>query len=259
MSESQAPQRRRSPETYEQALLLAPGFVNEFKSAGIGDQIWEQLRTTGIILSTDYSGAGTVELAMAMIHQGLLESASDSCASSLADPWCIYWRACDIDAICRYVLQQHPETSRPKHIMGDILDRCNLTKLMTQCLHQAEEKFQIAVAAEAVGSNAGKSRNTLLKEHGRRYAEECWAALLRKSCKGQLYCQVCDGHCDVHPSESDRAGRRYLIAGGNTCISWSTLGQRMGWLHLATAVFLVWLRDLLNARPEDNENIPTIP
>jgi hypothetical protein len=56
--------------------------------------------------------------------------------------------------------------------------------------------------------------------------------------------------CAVHPPADVRANRRYINVSGNTCVPWSMLGSKFGWLHECTIVMLAWLWSLVKALPE---------
>ena len=240
------PAPRHPPANFDQAIRLPQSLVNEFKQAGICDHTWEQLRCGGVVLTTDYSGSGTAELAMAMIGMGLADVDMALSNEKIAMPWCKYYRACDSDDVCRYVVSKHTPDTRPVHIMDDMLKRVDAgtRELMGRWLTQALKKFQDAAA------QGHRRRSVLVELHGRKFAKKVWAHLETIEVEQTAPCHSCNDNCKVHPSSEERAGRRYMNASGNVCVPWSSLGSRMGWLHEATLVFLVWLKDIIEALPD---------
>ena len=112
------------PTTYEVSLYsirwLVDNFVNDMGKPLTQEALSEFL-DHGIVLTTDYSGCGTAELAAAMIQEAFVHQklATAEAARGLV----VHSRACDRDGTCRETLRSHPSTSLPKHVMEDILDR----------------------------------------------------------------------------------------------------------------------------------------
>ena len=95
---------------------------------------------------------------------------------------------------------------------------------------------------------AGEMRK-FMKSRGKTLLLEMWA-VVRQAILPTAPCVTHGQHCPVHPSLKERAGRRYLIIGGNVCVPWSTLGNAKGWIHSCTVAFVIWLADMMRASPE---------
>ena len=74
------------------------------------------------VVTSDYSGVGFFEIAIAVLMKNLNSDGNDSTeAGEAGDVEC--YRASDIDRACRSCLLQHTGKSRPTHIFGDITHR----------------------------------------------------------------------------------------------------------------------------------------
>ena len=307
------PSAAQGPETYEETLETVRYIVGRiFEVMGSAmDGPWGEVAEKRVVLTTDYSGSGSAELAMAFLeerpsslcdvkivgrlhvvtsaesavrkfdwltgfcflippfgtvcvmsvcvyvspplgtfgsqealqHHGKLTAAVDS-----DPPFCEHWRACDIDECCRFVLSSHPKTSKPLHVMGDMMDRLpghardELTHLLD--LHRAE------FDEKKVGLAKKEEARALLTEIGGRFLKQANDAMADVAFSQTAYCYECEQNCDVHPPPELRAKRRYINCGGNTCTPWSALGGGLRWLHPCSLPFLVWIHDLMAVLPD---------
>ena len=156
------------------------------------------------------------------------------------------WRACDIDHTCRSVLKSHPPSSHARHTMVDIMARLGpfnhgKTDRLLET-HRANFVRDMEAGAD--------SKSNLVMKHGRAYATKLWNYIKTISVLTQTFCVCCFAQCPLHPPPAVRRDKRYMTVLGNTCIPWSMMGSKFGWLHECTLVFMAWLRDVLEALPE---------
>ena len=100
----------------------------------------------------------------------------------------------------------------------------------------------------------GKCDNATFVRKKRALSEATfWEAFnFAKTCrfKNETFCYKCGHCCPTHPPKERRAENGfYVVVGGTTCTSWSTLGLQHWWCHDATTVFVVWLAELLRQDP----------
>lgn len=185
-----------------------------------------------IILSTDYSGMGSFEMAGDLVVDRLQD------VLSLPElPLCVAChRAADFDGECRKVLMSHTGPFAPKHVQADILNRLDGKTL--DRLHAILKKHK-ARAARRSASSKSKSKQDIKVKQGKIFMEEAAALMRTVRFKKKSYCYVHRDKCDVHPTEEERQGAMYVVAGGNTCVAWSRMGARDGWLHESSIVLLV--------------------
>lgn len=242
------------------------------------EQQWNAMKGEGIVITTDYSGIGTSEFAIALIMEALIHYGH--LATTEAEQFAIFWRSCDILRSCRKVMKDMPAAHKPRHIAGDLLTRLSsdvlhrlrvalkaalrdftkgTTRLKKEIARVARQRQQRAARKQAGGSRralvkkrpastSASSRADLVRDHGRAFLKTGWAEVCKEPPAAQGHCYVCMKRCDLHPSATDRANRRYINLSGNTCIPWSTMGQKMGWLHEATISMLSWLWSLVSAK-----------
>ena len=237
---------------------------------------WELVRACGIVVSTDYSGIGRAEVAVALLLEALQHHSK--LPAEKAASFAVIWRASEVESSRRKVLLSHPPQHRPRHIMGDILYRIGwrtkvvLRALLNKHLNKLKAKKTIH-AATKVGGRRGamkkrpaansirttrtksatpiaQHRRDLTQTHGRAFLEEAWVEIQKTPPLEKAHCFACNQGCQVHPPPEVRGTRLYINVSGNTCTPWSTMGSRMGWLHESSIVLLAWLWSLVESRPE---------
>ena len=204
-----------------------------------GSQVW----TSPLGSTLLHACAGQDELHA----QGLL-------TDEQSEDFVITYRAADVEPHCRLVLQSGSGPCRPLHVMGDITERSSsLVDPLHALLEEHAAKFeQKCVQLQGDGAPlTSKEKLTLKKEYGRQYLKAAWGYMTDKD-KDQspvlehpkAWCFKCCGNCPVHPKDLD--GRLYMVIGGNTCTSWSSMNQgRMMWLSPHTVPFVIWIADVM--------------
>ena len=163
----------------------------------------------------------------------------------------------------------HSPATASKHVMSNILNRVSSQTLkdLESLLGKYQKMFDQrlakvkAKAAAKIAPKKGKGKRTpkvtekqaaasLARTFGREFLDKGWELLKGAEFKSTDHCQCCDQQCPVHPPSADREGRRYINLSGSTCVPWSSMGTKLGWLHSCTIVFLVWLADLVRASPD---------
>lgn len=196
-----------------------------------------------VIMSTDYSGTGTAEVASCMIDEAFVSFClTEKGASGLPPPPPIFqhYRACDIDPTCRRTLK-----GQAKHVMVNIMDRVEGVDdqyVKKELEHSASlldaDRKKLAAEGSSKGELARCSR-----QHGRRFADMVWQHVGQSKAQPRAPCRSCGQDCLVHPPPADRDSSTYVVVMGNTCLPWSAMGSRKGWLHDATLPYMVALRD----------------
>jgi site-specific DNA-cytosine methylase len=138
--------------------------------------------------------------------------------------------------------------------MGDILERLSpkeYADLQEMCKN---EKAAFAKEEKKMRARMGKPgkmmKGALSRTHGRNFLDKAWAYLKTGEPPRTSFCHACDKECPLHPPPEARAAKRYINIAGNTCVPWSLMGSREGWLHECTLVFLAWVRDIAAAEPQ---------
>ena len=203
--------------------------------------VLESMITKKVTIATDYSGCGTPEMASDLVSGAVQER-------GLGGPLFRHHRARESDVQCQRILAGYPDSSRPKHILTNILDRLKFDQQFVK------NKLNMALigmenTCKAAGADASR-RCELVREHGRDYARWLWKHLSSKYTNLETQCVACESLCPVHPAPADRRDSLYMLIVGNTCTPWSQMGKRLGWLHECTAVYLCFLQDALRAAPE---------
>ncbi len=108
------------PQSFSEILFSVRFIVCQF--LGEGAATWDEFKkTSGVVLTTDYSGIGSPEIACAFIVEALRHHGHLSTTQAASFVLC--WRACELVGSCRSVLADHHDAFAPKHIMGDLLER----------------------------------------------------------------------------------------------------------------------------------------
>ena len=96
---------------------------------------WAQLAQAGIVVTSAYSGLGTMELVTSQVLREVAKHVLH------CDEWpgLVHYSACEIDPVARSVLLQLPLESRPQHVFGDVVHSvCRKFEGPTLCsAHQA--------------------------------------------------------------------------------------------------------------------------
>ena len=159
------------------------------------------------------------------------------------------FRAADVDQTCREVLAQHQAESRPLHIQGSLLERLQTrdSRRLQALVDRGTRRFY---KLRQLGKLRGSAGKALKKRIGKKFLKKTMVLMKKVKLQQEVPCYLCKQHCRVHPTEGERADSAYLIIGGSTCVSWSSMGCSAGWLHNSTAPFAVWVADFMRELPE---------
>ncbi len=245
------------PATYEESLNTIQWMCEQYvKKAEESSGALPSVLQSGIIMATDYSGCGTPEFSSEMVAHVVQQKGHQ--AEPQTEPQTKlfhHYRACESEERNRMLLAGHAEASRPEHILVDILERVDFdVDFVKKKLETAVRKMQCEVRMKAAGIDSKTDRQRIraenVKEHGGAFANWLWDHLAGKNVRERTRCETCRKNCRTHPTPKMRRDKRYVVVGGNICTSWSILGSRFGWLHFATIVYLVFLRDVKAAKAE---------
>ena len=185
----------------------------------------QQAFNHGLLVSTDYSGYGSPEIALRSIASALQ-----------APPEALtFWRASDVLPQRKKMLMTGEHA--PLHVFGDVLkQRVNsrTRKALTRAHAAAASEFTRLVAA-------GTKQSQVAADIGRAMMTSLHTIMQNANFDlgAKAWCYQCNKMCPVHaPSLSmDQLVTRINIA-GTTCTSWSSMGRKKKWLSQSTLVFL---------------------
>ena len=190
----------------------------------------------GVTLSTDWSGAGTAEQAAGMLLSSLT-------ADQIGQGGIECFRACDVDPTSLSVLCNHRGPLAPRHVLPDILSRIDNDTL--EKLKHIELKWRTCED----GKQAAQMVHRIRAQRGLSMVHEM-IEVLRAMPEPKVLTSHCLRHDDICPLDEYVKGRTRVWVAGHSCLDWSTMGNRMGWLGLGTTVLLVYIFHILAALPE---------
>lgn len=239
----------QGPQTYQDLFTWPAFFVdailqkdNEDPDLGIGVNMVNKFHS-GLHVVTDYSGVGSPEVACHFIHKALQNRAG----SGYHIPPPCFVRASDSDPDCRAVLLSHEGESAPGCVMGDLLERCPpllLQEWKALWLHYRKEAQLDLAPDERVGSS--QLLKSLVKEKGHEFLFEALRAMQQPDhahLVSPVWCHKRQKACCVKGSGDKPRGTIELAVGGVTCVDWSNMGIRQGWLGASSIAFLEWIRE----------------
>ena len=245
---------RESPTDLTGVLELPKTFLREALQRGSAscDTIGE-LCNHGLVVTSSYSGTGTYE---AVVHSIMALAALSLGFESPV----VFYAASDISPVARSAIAAHPETSRPIHIFGDILDRIPSGVLVD--LREIEARY-LAMWADTKaelgsGSISAKTAAAWRDKHGVEFLQELIPIFNTIEFRSQVHCYAHDRDCPVSPRvPRDEGGRGYdghmwTEGAGSTCCPWSTMprGVANAWLDEATLPCLTWIFGLRYYQPD---------
>eukprot|EP00969_Alexandrium_andersonii_P244233 10791496-Alexandrium_andersonii.AAC.1 len=113
---------RRGPETALGLTTVGSDMLGRLvatRVGTVGPPFVEELRSSLAarpVLTTSYSGVGTMEAAMAQVVEAASDREFDGTGVTL-------YSASEINPTCRSILLAHGPSSKPLHVFGNILDR----------------------------------------------------------------------------------------------------------------------------------------
>lgn len=209
-------------------------------AAGDADAV--RLKGLRLVMTSDFSGMGTAELAVGMV----LDAVKKHVATGETDgPLFLPYAAADISDVCRSFITSHSHP--PLHIFGDLFGR--LSKSALDGLAQKEE-----LVNEVLQETCEKE-----KENLQMYGEQLLQAHMDTlSRPGSLLSKA---KCDVHgkacplphsglPMELHKQCQSEgctmalsLNASGTECYDYSSMGEQKGLLGRTAKTFAVWVEE----------------
>jgi hypothetical protein len=187
----------------------------------------------GIVLTTSYTGTGSVECAMAMIAETVGERTGK-------DIKLVVYSACDLATSARQCLQSHHDASRPRHVFGDLLDRLaplDQNKLNEICKEVRAEWFEYIAEPGRNKFDRWAMRDVL----GSKMKAQLLSALGKMTFLEDSYCHVHQQRCPLDPKQDpELSGFLHIEGAGNTCTPWCASGDHLEWLDTSTLANLVW-------------------
>ena len=224
-------------QSYEQLFDWPALFLDKLSD----DQMAELVRKARnrICLVTDYSGLGSPETALHFLFRAL--------GTRLGDPdmpqKLRLMRASDCDVFCRRILLGQPAgVGEPGVccVLGDMLDRCP-SELLAEC--------------EALLQDCRRQAKEATKTDGLRPEEACrlWGrefvngALQIMSKNSHAKNPWCYRHLQSQCARNSAVPEEMLsmAVAGITCVDWSAIGLKGGWLGDSVIAFLAWARERL--------------
>ena len=231
-------------------LFRWPQCIAERHQAGVGEETVKSkirsLLSSGVMLSTHYSGVGMAEdaaaFALTLASRGVgLEPKRDAIVG---------YSSCDLSKACRSVLMRAGAT---KHVFGDLLSRVSVPVLQ-KLTHKlvgfrarldAECHVDIDVDCDKQLAAAAARRSALIKRIGSEWFAAACDILGAESFSEdtKAYCYKCRRMCLCFPSAHDVGNRVLVEVSGTTCVAWSSMSRSaLGWLHDSSIPFLCWAR-----------------
>ena len=192
------------------------------------------------VVTSDYSGVGFFEIAIAALMKDLNSDGNDSTeAGEAGDVEC--YRASDIDRACRSCLLQHTGKSRPTHVFGDITHR--YSRNIRHKMRAVQRYWKHELPNRVKG---GMSRTDAVHKFGDALLDQLMNILQAETAATTGRCYRCDRYCPLWPPRPPQGeGMLHLHAAGTTCVDFSQSGKQLGLLGASTIPFAVWLVDRL--------------
>ena len=225
-----------SPET--DVIHWAEHAVGQVLSRSMFANILKDNLSNGVILTTDFSGYGSGEIAMADLLDAFMQQTGAPAVDILS------WRGCDIDRSRRQMLIAGKPPYRPLHVFGDIVaqrvdapvrDKLRVAHALAKLRMHKLLKKNLA-DAKAVGvSESDRFLHTairIVKKHASfAFSRRAW-------------CYSCRRMCLLHGPEWAQGSRvlRMNLA-GTTCTAWSYMGKRRCWSAESTLSFVIWAHE----------------
>lgn len=272
-----------------------------------GERLRCKLSNTSVVITSCFSGCGGAETAMACLSLGTSgldaaeedsseddqvedmlsdgEDGDDDVAEASTNSTIVMYAATDIERLPQKVLQNHPVSSAPLHVFGDVLDRLP-HKVRDRCLQIQDgllQQFADAQALHAMDSGAASAASgdcdessdenddavpaatlaelaTLKLKLGSLLVKKLIAELRKVRFNEKAWCVEHKQYCWIHP-RSCSAWERFLWVevAGPCCPPWSSMNQRQDrWLSASTLPALVWLFSTKWSQPDYiiHENSP---
>ena len=193
-----------------------------------------------IFVTTHYTGLGTVEHCMQRLsnkfnsrNELILWSGHEICESA---------RAMILNA-------KH----RPLHLFGDIKKQffeedVRYMEGIVECLHDRAKKLLKSASSQ---EESKRICSEVSQRCMRKLLDFVKDLIAKDRVKHTGYCYCHDDECPFFPPSDllDEEGAVLLEAGGNSCVSFSPQGGRMGWLHPSAVVTAAWLGRTASRRP----------
>ena len=222
-------------ESYKQLFDWPALFLDKLSD----DQIAELVRKArnGICLVTDYSGLGSPETALHFLFQAL--------GTRLGDPdmpqKLRLMRASDCDVHCRRILLGQPAgVGEPGAccVLGDMLDRCP-SELVTEC--EALLQDCRGQAKEAIETD-GLRPEEACRSWGRKFVDQAIQIMSKNSQTKNPWCyRHLQSQCACNSAVPEEM--LSMAVAGVTCVDWSAIGLKGGWLGDSAIAFLAWARE----------------
>eukprot|EP00971_Amphidinium_carterae_P229695 4557698-Amphidinium_carterae.1 len=190
-----------------------------------------------VMLTSSYSGWGTEFAAIPWVLE----------AAHAEGRLCSY-SATECDEQCRAVLMGMDERTSPKHVFGDVCERCPPSVL------QAMKDLLATFIGRA---QFGESEDVLNAQFVSGVCQICDAATF--DMEPHAYCYVHEKECPVYPPRDARA--QHWEVAGTTCVAHSAMGSRKQWLHVSSIPYFCWLYSIKSRQPQVviHENSPLFP
>ena len=211
----------------------------------------------GCCVTTTYSGTGSFESG---VHRACL-CAADSLGLDQAEIQDIhFYSATELDETARRVLAGHPNSTRPEHIFGNVLDR--VPEKYRDDITDTELKFLTLWQDTKNDYKAKNITKASYKQWQANLEREYLCLLIKTFDKVEFsmtsYCFVHGKQCNVSPRavgrSSWKAGKAsmWLEGAGSICCPWSLMSHGNGnrWLDAATLPCMTWLYGLLFYQPD---------
>ncbi len=210
-----------------------------------------------VLVTTSYSGIGCAEAALSWIRDAFQDA-----GVSLAVR---FHAATDISAVCRKALASHVPGSRPEHIFGNVEDCVPAGAIAAMyamaAMYRARITARTAAARQAKGmEHASAVRRAEVQRLGERFLAKATKLVAEHEFDlgATGWCHVHERQCPLAPTRPQSHHALLLEVAGSTCVAWSSMGLRWGWLDPSAVPCLAWTRWMRARRPHIiiHENTP---
>ncbi|CAK9091028.1 Uncharacterized protein SCF082_LOCUS42902 [Durusdinium trenchii] len=223
-----------------QELLHWPGVVlTRLANVDMLD-ILEEKFSSGIEITTSYSGVGSPETALGFLQQALGRYGCETGTLKVHS-------ATEYSKHCQRILANHVDgPSKAECIFSDL--RAVVPDEVIQNMRAVRQAYLKRYTYQ-VHSNKVPAAMAI-KRLGVDFVRHVWPDFMRAAISPTAFC-LCHNKACLTGTSQNRSGVLRGNTAGFTCVDWSNLGNQLGWLGESAETFLSCLADqLVNHKPD---------
>ena len=224
--------------------------LDRIDHAGLGARL-RDVCSSGIYLSTHYSGMGGAELALRMLM--------DEMRACGCQAWMHSWHAGDLSAFCRSVLLRHPGAGHgPQHVFGNLTNA--LPQDIVAAMRAIQAKSRTTLDELLLQAASPEDEKAFKHQVGTQAMHDFHRLLLEDVVQGHLrtataYCYKCKQHChltDINLIHAIRQGSGMVVeVSGSTCVDFSAMNKnKPALVGDSNLVFAAWAAGVLSLGPD---------